>query len=111
MVGSDDNALAFIIGHEIGHALCRHGAEKATSVTFASVGSLLSWATAIVVGNDYFGGAFTATALVGAENAVALVVTLPNSRDMEREADLVGVLLCRRAVSHTHLTFPTIFRV
>lgn len=97
MVGSDDNALAFIIGHEIGHALCRHGAEKATSVTFASVGSLLSWATAIVVGNDYFGGAFTATALVGAENAVTLAVTLPNSRDMEREADLVGVRLCRRA--------------
>lgn len=98
MIGpTDDNSLAFILAHEMGHTLCRHGAEKATVESLTSVANLISWATALVVGAEYFGGAFTAAALVGAENAVSLSVTLPNSRDMEREADLIGVRLCKRA--------------
>jgi hypothetical protein len=51
----------------------------------------------VLAGADYFGGAFTAAALAGAESAVTLAVTLPHSRDMEREADLVGVRLMARA--------------
>lgn len=98
LVGArDDSALAFILAHEMGHALCRHGAEKATLQLLSSAADAASWAAAVLAGADYFGGAFTAAALAGAESAVTLAVTLPNSRDMEREADLVGVRLMARA--------------
>ena len=93
----DDSALAFVLAHEMGHALCRHGAEKATLSVLSSVADAASWAAAVLVGADYFGGAFTAAALAAAESAVTLAVTLPHSRDMEREADLVGVRLMARA--------------
>jgi hypothetical protein len=93
----DDSALAFVLAHEMGHALCRHGAEKATLSVLSSVADAASWAAAVLAGADYFGGAFTAAALAGAESAVTLAVTLPHSRDMEREADLVGVRLMARA--------------
>ena len=97
LVGArDDSALAFILAHEMGHALCRHGAEKATLQLLSSAADAASWAAAVLAGADYFGGAFTAAALAGAESAVTLAVTLPNSRDMEREADLVGVRLAAR---------------
>ena len=98
LVGArDDSALAFILAHEMGHALCRHGAEKATLQVLSSAADAASWAAAVLAGADYFGGAFTAAALAGAESAVTLAVALPNSRDMEREADLVGVRLMARA--------------
>jgi hypothetical protein len=98
LIGSqDDSALAFVLAHEMGHALCRHGAEKATLSVLSSVADAASWAAAVLAGADYFGGAFTAAALAGAESAVTLAVTLPHSRDMEREADLVGVRLIKRA--------------
>ena len=98
LIGSeDDSALAFVLAHEMGHALCRHGAEKATLSVLSSVADAASWAAAVLAGADYFGGAFTAAALAGAESAVTLAVTLPHSRDMEREADLVGVRLMARA--------------
>ena len=98
LVGArDDSALAFILAHEMGHALCRHGAEKATLQLLSSAADAASWAAAVLAGADYFGGAFTAAALAGAESAVTLAVTLPHSRDMEREADLVGVRLMARA--------------
>lgn len=98
LVGArDESALAFILAHEMGHALCRHGAEKATLQVLSSAADAASWAAAVLAGADYFGGAFTAAALAGAESAVTLAVALPNSRDMEREADLVGVRLMARA--------------
>ena len=98
LVGArDDSALAFVLAHEMGHALCRHGAEKATRRVLSSAADAAAWAVAVLAGADYFGGAFTAAALVGAESAITLAVTLPNSRDMEREADLVGVRLTARA--------------
>ena len=98
LVGArDDSALAFILAHEMGHALCRHGAEKATLQLLSSAADAASWAAAVLAGADYFGGAFTAAALAGAESAVTLAVALPNSRDMEREADVVGVRLMARA--------------
>jgi 3-polyprenyl-4-hydroxybenzoate decarboxylase len=98
LVGArDDSALAFILAHEMGHALCRHGAEKATLQVLSSAADAASWAAAVLAGADYFGGAFTAAALAGAESAVTLAVALPNSRDMEREADVVGVRLMARA--------------
>jgi hypothetical protein len=70
LIGShDDSALAFVLAHEMGHALCRHGAEKATLSVLSSVADAASWAAAVLAGADYFGGAFTAAALAGAESA------------------------------------------
>ena len=97
LVGArDDSALAFILAHEMGHALCRHGAEKATLQLLSSAADAASWAAAVLAGADYW-RRLHRRPLAGAESAVTLAVTLPNSRDMEREADLVGVRLMARA--------------
>ena len=49
----DDSALAFILAHEMGHALCRHGAEKATLQLLSSAADAASWAAAVLAGADH----------------------------------------------------------
>jgi predicted Zn-dependent protease len=82
-----DDELAQVMGHEIGHALANHTAEKmsvamATSIGVATVG----------VASENKGAAMT-----GAAAAAALAVTLPNSRTAETEADRIGIELAAKA--------------
>jgi predicted Zn-dependent protease len=80
-VQPSDDELAHVMGHEISHALAKHSAEKmsvqlATSVGVAVVG----------IASDN-----TGVALTGAALTAMLVVTLPNSRSAEKEADRIGI--------------------
>ena len=90
LLDGDDAALAFVVAHEMGHQLARHGAEKATVALLASVGGAFAWGLGALVGEAYLGGIFAAFAAAGAEAAMEAAVTLPHSREMEREADLIG---------------------
>ncbi|WP_375741535.1 M48 family metallopeptidase [Pseudomonas boanensis] len=81
-----DDELAAVMGHEIAHALREHSREamsKAYGVQMASqIGSVLG------VGQ----------AGLGMANAgVEYLMTLPNSRGNENEADLIGLELAARA--------------
>lgn len=82
-----DDELAHIIGHEIAHALSAHSAEK-MSVALASNLALATYAAT---------GQRSDLALTGAGLAALIAVNLPNSRQMEVEADRIGIELAARA--------------
>ncbi|SFA70195.1 M48 family metallopeptidase [Azotobacter beijerinckii] len=82
-----DDEIAAVMGHEIAHALREHGREamsKAYGVQMAeqSAGALLG---------------LTGEGLALANTAVQYGMTLPNSRENESEADLIGLELAARA--------------
>lgn len=83
----NDDELAALMGHEVSHALREHGREamsKAFGVAMAkaSAGALLG------INPDN---------LEMAQSVVDYTMTLPNSREKENEADLIGLELSARA--------------
>jgi predicted Zn-dependent protease len=82
-----DDEIAQIMGHEIGHALANHTAEKMSMAMASSIGVI-----AIGIAADNSGAAVAA-----ASAAAAMAVTLPNSRTAESEADRIGIELAARA--------------
>jgi len=90
----NDNELAGVLGHEIAHAILNHSAEMLSMSGFFNVFSLvvltLTWA---FIPTD--GTAFVVSLL---QNMFEdLIINLPYSRKLEREADEVGLLLAARA--------------
>ena len=80
-----DAELAAVIGHEVGHAIARHGAERASQSQAAGlVGS---------VGSAILGPAFDAAYGLG----VNYGILMPYSRLQESEADYIGLILMAKA--------------
>jgi predicted Zn-dependent protease len=82
-----DDELAAVMGHEIAHALREHGREAmskayGTQMAQQGIGALLG------LGQD---------SMALADQVVQLGMTLPNSRENENEADLIGLELSARA--------------
>jgi len=82
-----DDEIAQVMGHEIGHALANHTAEKMSVAMASSIGVV---AVGIAADNKV-------AAMAGAAAAAALAVTLPNSRTAETEADRIGIELAAKA--------------
>jgi predicted Zn-dependent protease len=82
-----DDEIAQVMGHEIGHALANHTAEKMSVAMASSLGVMAVGAAA-----DNSGAA-----MAGAAAAAALAVTMPNSRAAETEADRIGIELAAKA--------------
>ena len=99
LLRDDDDALAFVIGHEMGHQLCRHAMEKTTRAMLRPRVVAAARTSGGATGADFLGGAAAVAALDAADAAVEVAFALPNSREMEREADLVGAGLAARACS------------
>jgi metalloendopeptidase OMA1, mitochondrial len=86
--------LAAVMGHEVVHALARHGAERMNQGQLTNVGlQVLGTAAGTVGGGGMLGQATMAALGVGAE----VGVLLPFSRKHESEADYVGILLAADA--------------
>lgn len=86
--GRTEDEIASVIAHEMGHVLCRHTGEKLSDEIMGSAGvTLLSQLASTVFGIG--AGAAYEWLSVGR----GLVLTRPNSRNMEREADYVGLKL------------------
>jgi predicted Zn-dependent protease len=85
-VARDDAGLATIIGHEVGHVMAHHTAER------ISQNQLLN---ALAVAAGAAGGGDLAVAAVGLGGQVG--VLLPYSRAHETEADHIGILLMAKA--------------
>ncbi|KAI0665490.1 peptidase family M48-domain-containing protein [Trametes maxima] len=80
-VAKDENGLAAVLGHEIGHAVARHASERYSSAkVFILLAMILD-----VLGIPFSG--FLARVLYD----------LPNSRKQEFEADKIGLRLSSRA--------------
>lgn len=87
-----DDELAAVIGHEIAHALREHGREKAGQAMGIGVAAAIGGA---LIGSYYgFDPGLGQSVL---ETAGDLAFMRPNSREMEQEADRIGVELAARA--------------
>jgi len=93
-VAKTEAGLAAVLGHEVTHALARHGGERMSQGEATNLGvQLLGAAAGIGTGNAALGQATMAALGAGAQ----VGVLLPFSRKHESEADYIGVLLAADA--------------
>ena len=93
-VARTEAGLAAVLGHEVVHALARHGAERMSQGQLTNAGlQVLGAAAGAAGGGGMLGQAAMAALGVGAQ----VGVLLPFSRKHESEADYVGILLAADA--------------
>ena len=92
----DDAGLAAVLGHEVAHAIARHGGER-MSQQLAVEGLTAATAQTLLSGNDP-----RVTQLVGAALGAGATVglLLPWSRAQESEADHLGLIYMAKAGYH-----------
>lgn len=83
-ITANENGLAVVLGHEIAHQVARHSAERMSSV---KVLLALSYLIESLIGID----------VNFASQILNLLMTLPNSRTNETEADQIGLQLAIKA--------------
>lgn len=91
-VAGNDDALAVVMGHEVAHALLRHGGERMAQQKLVRMGAL---AGAVAVGEMEPTRQAAVMAALGAGSRYG--VLLPFSRAHESEADALGLLLAAAA--------------
>jgi predicted Zn-dependent protease len=89
-VAQDQAGLAVVLGHEIAHAVARHGAERMSQGKLAQLGGT---ALAIGLGDSASSSAILAAYGLGTQYGVLL----PYGRTQESEADHIGLLLMAQA--------------
>ncbi|KAF7318822.1 Peptidase-M48 domain-containing protein [Mycena chlorophos] len=85
-VAGDEEGLAAVIGHEIGHVVMRHSAEHLSKMKLLWPIMMLMWAAGIDP--------------LATQAMSHFFYFLPHSRSLETEADLVGIKLIARACYH-----------
>ena len=91
----DDAGLAAVLGHEVSHAIARHGGERMSQEMLVQSG--LAATQAALARNDPL-VVQSVTALLGAGASVGLI--LPFSRSQESEADHLGLIYMAKAGYH-----------
>lgn len=92
-VAKNQDQLAAVIGHEIGHVISNHHDERITRQMGAQAGVGL---VGSLLGSRYGDGATSAANQIGGAAAQGLFL-LPGSRQQESEADVVGQQLMAKA--------------
>jgi len=96
-VMQDEDGLAVVLGHEIAHALARHGAERMSQGMLANFGGQ---ALSVLLADqparakELYGQAYGL--------GVGLGILLPYSRTQEAEADRIGLILMAKAGYDPH---------
>ncbi|MDK2745473.1 MAG: M48 family metallopeptidase [Nitrospira sp. BO4] len=88
-ITKNENGLATVIGHEVAHALQRHGAERYSRGILETVGQLGALAAGAAAGRP--------DAAMAAMSAYGVGVSLPFGRKQESEADYIGLRLMAQA--------------
>jgi predicted Zn-dependent protease len=85
-VAENDDQLATVIGHEVAHAIARHGSERMSQALLAQG-----------LGAIAVGGGVNPQLVEMASQAATLGIILPYSRTQESEADHIGLLYMAEA--------------
>jgi len=96
----DDAGLATVMGHEVAHALQRHGVERMSRSIIDQIvqlGAMGAAASGAVGRTDPRNTGTGAAAIQGLLAAYGVNVTLPFSRKQESEADFIGLRLMAQA--------------
>jgi len=88
----DEAGLATVVGHEVGHVLARHGAERMSQYLLAQLGAV---ALNVAIKDQSPATAAAINAVYGVGTSVG--VLLPFSRVEESEADHIGLILMAKA--------------
>jgi predicted Zn-dependent protease len=91
-ITQNENGLAVVLGHEVAHAIARHGNERMSQSLVASMGGM---ALAVALKEKPSGTRQLYMAAFGVGASVAFL--LPYSRVHESEADRIGLTLMARA--------------
>ncbi|MBI5855146.1 MAG: M48 family metallopeptidase [Nitrospirae bacterium] len=98
-VTQTEAGLATVMGHEIAHALQRHGAERMSRSVLEQIAQLGAMAGAAA-------GAVRPDVVQGLQSAYGIGVSLPFNRKQESEADLIGLRLMASAGYDPHEAVP-----
>jgi metalloendopeptidase OMA1, mitochondrial len=93
-VAANEAGLAAIIGHEVVHALARHGSERMSQGVLAQVGLV---GASIALQTQGFSPMTSQAAMSALGVGAKVGVLLPYSRAHESEADYIGLLLAAEA--------------
>ncbi len=93
-VARTEAGLAAVMGHEVVHALARHGAERMSQGQLANAGLQVAGAAVGVAGG---GGLLSQATMAALGVGTQVGVLLPFSRKHESEADYIGILLAADA--------------
>ncbi|NGZ08689.1 MAG: M48 family peptidase [Nitrospira sp. LK70] len=88
-ITKNEDGLATVIGHEVAHALQRHGAERYSRSILETIGQVGALAAGAAVGRP--------DAAIAAMSAYGVGVSLPFGRRQESEADYIGLKLMAQA--------------
>jgi len=91
-VARDEEGIAVVMGHEIAHALARHGAERMSQGMLANLGGQ---ALSVALAKQPAATQQVYSQAYGV--GVTLGVLLPYSRGQESEADHIGLILMAKA--------------
>lgn len=100
-ITEDDAGLAAVLGHEVAHALARHGAERISDQRLISAG-LTAASLALVTAGGKRGSAYTPLAIAALGAGATVGIALPMSRTQESEADHIGLILMAMAGYDPH---------
>ncbi|GJL70088.1 MAG: peptidase M48 [Nitrospirales bacterium] len=93
-VAKNEAGLAAILGHEVVHALARHGSERMSQEVLSQAG--LS-AAAVGLGASGAGPVLGQATMAALGLGAKVGILLPYSRTHESEADSIGILLAAKA--------------
>ncbi len=89
-ITKNESGLATVMGHEIAHALQRHGAERISRGVLEQIAQLGTLAAAVT-------GHMDPAVMQGIQSAYGVGVSLPFNRKQESEADFIGLQLMAKA--------------
>ena len=89
-IAKNEAGLATVMGHEVAHALQRHGAERISRSILEQIAQLGTMAAAAT-------GAIDPGVMQGIQSAYGVGVSLPFNRKQESEADFIGLQLMAKA--------------
>jgi metalloendopeptidase OMA1, mitochondrial len=93
-VADNESGLAAIVGHEVVHALARHGSERMSQGVLAQIGLV---GASVAMQTQGFSPVTSQAAMSALGVGTQVGVLLPFSRAHESEADYIGLLLAADA--------------